>query len=193
MGADGFYDFADGTDFVLNIVSVADSGAAETYKILEPFYVAAGIKTTFKDADRSIIDNDLLAGTIECMLFPVTGIGDVSIALKPNSMVPGYATNVAWYGTMAKETATGDLLKLIELKEQLDQTSDPAEREAICLQMLALHEANQWTIAYVAASTTFHAVNARVHNFLADGVWSDIYRDLGIAHCQCWYIPVDQQ
>ena len=193
MGADGFYDFADGTDFVLNIVSVAENGAAETYKILEPYYVAAGIKTTFKDADRSIIDNDLLAGTIECMLFPVTGIGDVSIALKPNSMVPGYATNVAWYGTMTKETATGDLLKLIELKEQLDQTSDPAEREAICLQMLKLHEENQWTIAYVAASTTFHAVNARVHNFLADGVWSDIYRDLGIAHCQCWYIPADQQ
>ena len=193
MGADGFYDFADGTDFVLNIVSVADNGAAETYKILEPYYVAVGVKTTFKDADRSIIDNDLLAGTIECMLYPVTGIGDVSIALKPNSMVPGYATNVAWYGTMNKETATGDLLKLIELKEELDKTSDPAEREAICLQMLELHQQNQWTIAYVAASTTFHAVNARVHNFLADGVWSDIYRDLGIAHCQCWFIPVDQQ
>ena len=193
MGSDGFYDFADGTDFVLNITSVADSGAAETYKILEPYYTAVGIKTTFKDADRSVIDNDLLAGTIECMLYPVTGIGDISIALKPNSMIPGFATNVAWYGTMTKETATGDLLKLIELKEQLDKTSDAAEREAICLQMLQLHEKNQWTIAYVAASTTFHAVNERIHNFLADGVWSDIYRDLGIAHCQCWFIPADQQ
>lgn len=193
LGADGFYDFADGTDFMLNIVSVADNGAAETYKILEPYFTAAGIKTTFKDAERTIIDNDLLAGTIECMLYPVTGIGDVSIVLKPNSMVPGYATNVAWYGTMNKETASGDLLKLIELKEQLDKTGDPAQREAIALQMLALHEQNQWTIAYVAAATTFHAVNARVHNFLADGVWSDIYRDLGIAHVQCWYIPADQQ
>ena len=193
MGTDGFYDFADGTDFVLNIVSVADNGAAETYKILEPYYTAVGVKTTFKDADRAIIDNDLLAGTIECMLYPVTGIGDISIALKPNSMVPGYATNVAWYGTMNKETATGDLLALIELKEQLDKTSGAAEREAIALQMLQLHEKNQWTIAYVAASTTYHAVNGRIHNFLADGVWSDIYRDLGIAHCQCWFIPADQQ
>ena len=193
MGADGFYDFADGTDFLLNIRSVADSGAAETYKILEPYFTAAGVKTTFKDAERTIVDNDLLAGTIECMLFPVTGIGDVSIVLKPNSMVPGYATNVAWYGTMNKETASGDLLKLIELKEELDKTGDPAQREAIALQMLALHEQNQWTIAYVAAATTFHAVNARVHNFLADGVWSDIYRDMGIAHIQCWYIPADQQ
>ena len=193
MGSDGFYDFADGTDFVLNIRSVADSGAAETYKILEPYYRAVGVKCTFKDAERSIIDNDLLAGTIECMLYPVTGIGDISIALKPNSMIPGFATNVAWYGTMNKDTATGDLLKLIELKGQLDKTSDAAQREAIALQMLQLHEKNQWTIAYVAASTTFFAVNDRIHNFLADGVWSDIYRDFGIAHCQCWFIPADQQ
>ena len=188
MGADGFYDFADGTDFVLNIVSVADNGAAETYKILEPYFRAAGIKCTFKDSDRSNIDNDLLAGTIECMLFPVTGIGDISIILKPNSMVPGYATNVAWYGTMDETTATGDLLKLIELKKQLDVTADTAARTEIARQMLALHQANQWTLAYVQASPAYHAVNARIHNFLADGVWSDIYRDMGIAHCQCWFI-----
>ena len=188
MGADGFYDFADGTDFVLNIVSVADNGAAETYKILEPYFRAAGIKCTFKDSDRANIDNDLLAGAIECMLYPVTGIGDISIVLKPNSMVPGYATNVAWYGTMDETTATGDLLKLIELKKQLDVTADTAARTEIARQMLALHQANQWTLAYVQASPAYHAVNARIHNFLAEGVWSDIYRDMGIAHCQCWFI-----
>ena len=188
MGADGFYDFADGTDFVLNIVSVADNGAADTYKILEPYFRAAGIKCTFKDSDRSNIDNDLMANAIEAMLFPVTGIGDISIVLKPNSMVPGYATNVAWYGTMDETTATGDLLKLIELKKQLDVTSDPDARTDIALQMLKLHEENMWTIAYVEAAPTYHAVNARIKNFLADGVWSDIYRDMGIAHCQCWYI-----
>ena len=188
MGSDGYYDFADGTDFVLNIVSVADNGAADTYKILEPYFRAAGIKCTFKDADRSNIDNDLLAGTIECMLYPVTGIGDISIVLKPNSMVPGYATNVAWYGTMDETTATGDLLKLIELKHKLDVTADTAERTAIALEMLKLHQANQWTLAYVQAAPAYHAVNARIKNFLAEGVWSDIYRDMGIAHCQCWYI-----
>lgn len=188
MGADGFYDFADGTDFVLNICSVADNGAADTYKILEPYFRAAGIKCTFKDADRSNIDNDLMGNAVECMLFPVTGIGDISIVLKPNSMVPGYATNVAWYGTMDETTATGDLLKLIELKKELDVTSDTAKRTEIALQMLKLHEDNMWTLAYVEASPTYHAVNARIQNFLAEGVWSDIYRDMGIAHCQCWFI-----
>ena len=188
MGADGFYDFADGTDFVLNIVSVADNGAADTYKILEPYFRAAGIKCTFKDSDRSNIDNDLMANAIEAMLFPVTGIGDISIVLKPNSMVPGYATNVAWYGTMDETTATGDLLKLIQLKKELDVTLDPDKREEIALQMLKLHEENMWTLAYVEASSTYHAVNARIKNFLEQGVWSDIYRDMGIAHVQCWYI-----
>ena len=187
-GEDGFYDFADGCDFVLDIVSVADNGAADTYKILEPYFRAAGIKCTFKDSDRSNIDNDLMANAIECMLLPVTGIGDISIVLKPNSMVPGKATNVAWYGTMTKETATGDLLKLIELQEKIDVTSDAGERTKIALEMLKLHEENMWTIAYVAAAPTYHAVNARIQNFLAEGVWSDVYRDMGIAHCQCWYI-----
>ncbi len=188
MGSDGFYDFADGTDFVLNIVSVADNGAADTYKILEPYFRAAGIKCTFKDSDRSNIDNDLMANAVEAMLYPVTGIGDVSIILKPNSMVPGYATNVAWYGTMDETTATGDLLKLIELKKQVDVTSDPDARNEIALQMLKLHEENMWTLGYVEASPTYHAVNARIKNFPEDGVWSDIYRDMGIAHAQCWYI-----
>ena len=188
MGTDGFYDFADGTDLVINIVSVADSGAADVYKVLEPYFRAAGIKCTFKDSDRSNIDNDLMANAVEAMLYPVTGIGDVSIILKPNSMVPGYATNVAWYGTMDETTATGDLLKLIELKKQLDVTSDPDARNEIALQMLKLHEENMWTLGYVEASPTYHAVNARIKNFLENGVWSDIYRDLGIAHVQCWYI-----
>lgn len=188
MGSDGFYDFADGTDFVLNIVSVAESGAAETYKVLEPYFRAAGIKCTFQDFDRSNIDNDLLSNSIQCMLYPVTGIGEISIILKPNSMVPGYATNVAWYGTMDETTATGDLLKLIELKKQLDVTASAEKRTEIALEMLKLHQENQWTLAYVEASPTYHAVNARIQNFLEEGVWSDIYRDMGIAHCQCWYI-----
>ena len=188
MGADGFYDFADGTDCVINIVSVADSGAADTYKVLEPYFRAAGIKCTFKDSDRSNIDNDLMANAVQVMLNPVTNIGDISIVLKPNSMVPGYATNVAWYGTMDETTATGDLLKLIELKKELDVTASTEKRTEIALQMLKLHEENQWTLAYVEAAPAYHAVNARIQNFLEDGVWSDIYRDMGIAHCQCWYI-----
>ncbi len=188
MGSDGFYDFADGTDCVINIVSVADSGAADVYKVLEPYFRAAGIKCTFKDSDRSNIDNDLMANAVQVMLNPVTGIGDISIILKPNSMVPGYATNVAWYGTMDETTATGDLLKLIELKKQIDVTASTEERTEIALQMLKLHEENQWTLAFVEAAPAYHAVNARIQNFLEDGVWSDIYRDMGIAHCQCWYI-----
>ncbi|MBD5161705.1 MAG: ABC transporter substrate-binding protein [Oscillibacter sp.] len=188
MGSDGFYDFADGTDFELTIVSVADMGAADTFSLLDTYYRAAGIKCNFRDYDRSYIDNELMAGSLECMLYPVTPIGDISIALKPNSMIPGYATNVAWYGNIKEDTATGDLLELINLKKQLDQTADADARNDIVAQMLKLHEENQWTIGYVAATPTIHAVNARIQNFPDGLVWSDIYRDMGVAHCQCWFI-----
>ena len=193
MGSDGFYDFADGTDFILNIRSVADSGAAETYKVLEKYYTEAGIKTTFKEDAREVVNSDMSSGVIECMLNPVTGLGGVSIGLKANAFVPGYATNVVWYGTMDKSTATGDLLKLIELKEKLDVTADLAERESICNEMLKLHQENQWVIAYVEASSVYHAVNGRIHNFLESAVWADEYREMGLAHIQCWFIPADQQ
>ena len=75
-----------------------------------------------------------------------------------------------------------------ELKKELDVTASTEKRTEIALEMLKLHEANQWTLAYVEAAPAYHAVNARIQNFLADGVWSDIYRDMGIAHCQCWFI-----
>ena len=187
-GADGFYAFVDGTKFELNIVSVADSGAGTTYEFLKKYFNAVGINCNFNDYDRSVVDNDLLAGTIECMLFPVTPIGDISIALKPNSMIPGCATNVAWYGIMDEETATGDLKALIDLKQKLDETGDPDDRAEIVDQMMQLHQKNQWTIGYIAEAPAIHAVNARIHNFPDGLVWSDIYRDMGIAHCQCWFI-----
>ena len=187
-GSDGFYAFADGTKFELNIVSVADSGAGTTYEFLKKYFNAVGIYCNFNDYDRSVVDNDLMAGSIECMLFPVTPIGDISIALKPNSMIPGSATNVAWYGTMNEETATGDLKALIDLKQKLDETGDPDARAQIVNDMMALHQKNQWTIGYIAEAPAIHAVNARIHNFPDGLVWSDIYRDMGIAHCQCWFI-----
>ena len=188
MGSDGFYDFADGTDFELNIVAVAELGAAETFSLLDTYYRAVGLKCNFRDYDRSYVDNELMAGNLECMLYPVTPIGDVSIALKPNSMIPGYATNVAWYGTMKEDTATGALLELINLKKELDQTADTAARSEIVNKMLKLHQENQWTIGYVASTPTIHAVNDRIKNFPDGLVWSDIYRDMGVAHCQCWFI-----
>ena len=187
-GSDGFYAFADGTKFELNIVSVADSGAGTTYEFRKKYFNAVGIHCNFNDYDRSVVDNDLMAGSIECMLFPVTPIGDISIALKPNSMIPGSATNVAWYGTMNEETATGDLKTLIDLKQKLDETGDPDARAQIVNDMMALHQKNQWTIGYIAEAPAIHAVNARIHNFPDGLVWSDIYRDMGIAHCQCWFI-----
>lgn len=188
MGKDGFYDFADGTNLEINIEGEATLGAANTFALLDTYYRAVGLKFNFRDYDRSVLDQKITAGEVECILYPVTPIGDISIALKPNSMVPGYANNMVWYGTMKKENATGDLLKLIELKEELDKTAESDKRAEIVNQMLKLHEENQWTLGYLAATPTYHAVNDRIKNFPDSLVWSDIYRDLGIAHCQVWYI-----
>ncbi len=188
MGKDGFYDFADGTDFVLNIMSVSSYKAGEFYKILEPYYRAAGIKCTFKDIDRTNFDNEVRSNSIECCLHSCSPFGTVSVGLRSNSIVPGLDTNNVWCGTMDKSTATGDLLKLIELHEQLKESGDEEERNAIMEQMYDLYEKNMWVLAYVETAPSYNAINKRVKNVPETMINNDVYRNEGVAHVQCWYI-----
>lgn len=196
MGSDGFYDFADGTDLTINITGFTGSGANEAYAVLETYFKAAGIKTTFRDYERATLENDLLSNSYECILGPVAPATTVNIALRPDTLVPvrNYA---AWYGQVGEWYATngasgveptGDLLELCNLYDQLKAAVDLDEQNEIARQMLDLHKENTWIIGYVGTAATYHAVNNRIKNFPEVSVWCDEFRDLGIAHIQTWYI-----
>ena len=59
MGSDGFYDFADGSDFLLTFYSYLDSGANNEYPVLEQYYKAVGIKTAWKEYEVAAFDMEI--------------------------------------------------------------------------------------------------------------------------------------
>lgn len=195
MGSDGFYDFADGTDFVLNLQTFTEAEADKSAEMLMEYYKQAGIKTTYKPVDRSVLDNMTISNDHEAIIAPVVRTGAVSIILRPDSLVPvrNYA---AWYGAVGNWYAshgaegvapTGDLLELCNLYDQLKAAMTTEAQQEIALKMLALHQKNQWVIGYVESLPTLIAKDTKIMNFPDVSVYSDEFRDMGIAHLQNCY------
>ena len=196
MGKDGYYDFADGTDFVLNLQTYTDSLADKSAELLMKYYGEAGIKTTYKAYDRSLLDNMLTSNDFEAILGPVSPAESVSIILRPDTLVPvrnysaWYGQIGNWYVSKGKEGVepTGDLLKLCNLYDDLKAAMTPEEQEKIALEMLKLHEENTWIIGYMSDTPVLLAKNAKIKNFPDTSVYCDEFRGLGIAHLQnCYY------
>lgn len=195
MGSDGYYDFADGTDFVLNLQTYTESLADKSAELLMKYYGEVGIKTTYKAYDRSLLDNMLTSNDFEAIVGPIAPAETASIILRPDTLVPvrNYA---AWYGqignwyvTKGKEGVepTGDLLKLCELYDDLKAAMTPEEQESIALEMLKLHQENTWIIGYMSDTPVLLAKNKNIMNFPDVSVYCDEFRGLGIAHLQNCY------
>ncbi|AGC67893.1 periplasmic alpha-galactoside-binding protein AgpA [Thermoclostridium stercorarium subsp. stercorarium DSM 8532] len=195
MGSDGYYDFADGTDFVLNIQAMTDANADASAELLMKYFKEVGIKTTYKTMDRSVLENMLASNDHEAVLAPVTPASTFSIILRPDTVVPvrNYA---AWYGAVGNWVAsngkegvepTGDLKKLCELYQQMRSAITAEEKERIALEMLKLHEKNIWIIGYMEALPTLIIKDKKIKNFPENSIFCDEFRDFGIAHFQCLY------
>ncbi len=189
-GSDGYYDFADGNDLVLNITSFTTSGADDTYVVLKKYFDEIGIETTYQPVEIDLLNNRLTTNDFDAVLGPVAPFETVSIALRPDTLVPvrnyaaWYSQVGNWYASRGEEgyEPEGDLLKLCELYDELKAAKTPAERDSIALEMLKLHEDNMWTIGYMGASTTLIAVDSNIHNFKETSVFCDEFRGIGIAH-----------
>lgn len=198
MGSDGFYDFADGSDFVLNLqtfTAASDQGADKSAELLMMYFGEAGIKTTYKPVDRSVLDNMTISNDHEAIIFPVAPADAFSIILRPDTLVPvrNYAP---WYGAVGDWVAsggtegvapTGDLLELCNLLDQLKSATNMDEKQEIAIEMLKLHEENTWIIGYSEALPLLIAKDAKIKNFPEKSVFCDEFRDLGIAHFQVCY------
>lgn len=195
MGKDGYYDFADGTDFVLNLQTFTAAEADKSAELLMAYYSKAGIKTTYKPVDRSVLENMMTSNDHEAIIAPVTPATTFNIILRPDTLVPvrNYA---AWYGAVGNWYAsggkegvepTGDLKKLCELYDQLKLATTSSERERIAHEMLKLHEDNIWIIGYMENLPLLIAKDKKIRNFPESAIFCDEFRDYGIAHLHCCY------
>lgn len=190
MGSDGFYDFADGSDFVLTIYTYTDSGAADAYPVLEQYYNKAGIKCATKDIEVSAFDTEIDNNNWYAVLGPHTAIGGVSLKSRVQPFVP-IAQSAEWYGEYGTYYGTGgaqgvapegDMAKLVEIYEQWKSTPDTAARDQYTLDIYNLHKENLWTIAYLKAAGAYSLVSSKIHNYPDLLVSDDLYQYQNIIH-----------
>jgi len=190
MGSDGFYDFADGTDFVLTIYTYTDSGNDAAYPVLEQYYNAVGIKCATKDIEVSAFDQEIDNNDWYAVLGPHTAIGGLSLKSRVAPFVP-IAQAAEWYGEYGTYYGTngaqgvapeGDMAKLVEIYEKWNSTPDSAERDQYNLDIYEIHKENLWTIAYLKAAGTYSLVNSKIHNYPELLVSDDLFQYQNIVH-----------
>ena len=190
MGADGFYDFADGSDFLLTFYGYLESGAANEYPVLEQYYNAIGIKTAWKEYEVAAFDMEIDNNTWTAVIGPHTSIGGLSMKDRVAPFVPvqqaaeWYGDFGTWVGTNGESGVepTGDMAKLVEIWKKWEATPDADERDAYNLEIYEIHKANMWTIAYLQSAGTYAVVNSSLKNYPDNLVSCDLYMYANIVH-----------
>lgn len=190
MGSDGFYDFADGSDFLLTFYGYLDSGAVNEYPVLEQYYNAVGIKTAWKEYEMAAFDMEIDNNTWTAVLGPHTSIGGLSMKDRVAPFVPVQQA-AEWYGEFGTWVATngesgveptGDMAKLVEIWKKWEATPIAEERDAYNLEIYEIHEANLWTIAYLQSAGTYNLVSSNLKNYPDNLVSCDLYMYANIVH-----------
>lgn len=190
MGSDGFYDFADGSDFQLTFYGYLDSGAVNEYPVLEKYFNEAGIKTAWKEFEMAAFDMEIDNNNWTAILGPHTSIGGLSMQDRVAPFVP-VEQAAEWYGEFGTWVATngekgveptGDMAELVEIWKKWKDTPVAEEREAYNLEVYEIHKENLWTIAYLRSTGTYNLVSSAIHNHPDNLVSCDLYMYANIVH-----------
>ena len=190
MGDDGFYNFADGSDFLLTFYGYLDSGAVNEYPVLEQYYKAVGIQTAWKEYEVAAFDMEIDNNNWTAILGPHTSIGGLSMKDRVAPFVPvqqaaeWYGEFGTWVGTNGESGVepTGDMAKLVEIWKKWEATPKADERDAYNLEIYQIHEDNLWTIAYLQSAGTYSLVNSKIQNYPDNLVSADLYMYANIVH-----------
>ena len=196
MGADGYYDFADGSDLIVTFYSYTESMNSETaYPVLEQYFKAVGINCANKDLAMDAFDQEIDNNTWVACLGPHTSIGGLSLRDRVAPFVPiqeaaeWYGEYGAWYASGGTEGVepTGAMAELLTLYEQWAAESDSAKRDEISLKIYEIHEENLWSIAYLEGVGNYNLISSNLKNFPDNLVHADLYQYANIAHYWTFY------
>ena len=190
MGDDGFYNFADGSDLQIDFYSYLETGAASEYPILEQYYKAVGLKTTWKEYEVAAFDMEIDNNDWTAILDPHTSIGGLSMKDRVAPFVPvqqaaeWYGEFGTWVGTNGESGVepTGDMARLVEIWRKWEATPNAEERDQYNLEIYEIHKANLWTIAYLQSAGTYNLVSTKLHNYPDNLVSADLYMYANIVH-----------
>ena len=189
MGSDGFYDFADGSDFMLTFLAY-DGGADESYPVFEQYYKAVGINCALKNLEVAAFDEQIDNNDWVAVMGPHTAIGGASLKDRAAPFVP-IAQSSEWYGEYGTYyqtkgaqgvEPTGDMAKLVEIYDKWRSTSDEAERDAYQEQIYQIHKDNLWSLGYLKAENSYELINSKIKNYADNLVWADCYQYANMTH-----------
>ena len=191
MGSDGFYDFADGTDFTLDFLEY-DQTQDESYPVFEQYFKAAGINCSLKNLEVGAFDNEVRnTRTWKAIIGPHTSIGGLSLYDRVAPFVPVQGDAAEWYSLFGKWYQTkgeqgveppAEMKELISLYEQWAATPDEDKKEEYALKIYDIHKQNLWSLAYLKAAGQYVVINSNVKNYANNLVDADLYQYKNMAH-----------
>ena len=197
MGSDGYYDFADGTDFELTIYMYEGSCSDDTYPVITKYFEAAGIKCAQKVLTVEAYDQEIDNNDWYCSLCPHTPVSGISLKSRVAPFVPTaqaaewYGEYGTYYGTNGESgiapEADSDMAKLYELYTEWTATPDNDERESIQAEIYEVLMDNMWTVAYLECAGNYVLISGDLMNWADDLIWDDLYQYTNMVHYESLY------
>lgn len=193
MGADGFYDFADGRD--ISLVCVAGTALldlAEQFAVLKQYWDAIGVRIDLKvteeynaicDSNENwdlAIDEDMLTG--------------YRFESRPKVFVP-LNFEESWYSFYDYRGSAynpeywdleGDFLKIYQLYQQWLEVPELNDRKDIELEIMDIIIQGQWVLAFSSKPSTYYCARNAYGNWVDGLIYEDKFNNFMI--CQWWTI-----
>ena len=199
MGSDGLYNFADGTDVLIEFITNTADDKDTVFAVIKKYWDALGIQTVLKqnenDQTGSLVDANTFKGVFYRGADDHGGIGLIS---RPKVYLPNYnsanwTTNwstyyddPATYAGTCFQPVDERIDRIVELGKSWSQTPSKAERDQIELEIYKLTVEGGWITAVYEAGPVYHLTKSTVRNWF-NNINEDKYYYIGLSHPWTWF------
>ena len=199
MGSDGLYNFADGTDVLIEFITNTADDKDTVFAVIKKYWDALGIQTVLKqnenDQTGSLVDANTFKGVFYRGADDQGGIGLIS---RPKVYLPNYnsanwTTNwstyyddPATYAGTCFQPVDERIDRIVELGKSWSQTPSKAERDQIELEIYKLTVEGGWITAVYEAGPVYHLTKSTVRNWF-NNINEDKYYYIGLSHPWTWF------
>lgn len=198
LNSDGYRTFVDGNNagkaVTLEVETTGDDLSAKAVALLAQYYKKIGIQVVeVANTDNNARNEKFYKGD-EAMCAWGGGTGIVNVTLRPD-YVAANRNNVCWAGLYGMEhqnnitpEAGTPMAEIVDATTAMVSATTFEDLQAAAMTIVENHYENTWIIGFLNDSSSFHAVNNRIHNWREGFVICDELRFLGNARPYSWFI-----
>ena len=189
----GFRLRPDGQRFSL-VVEANDAAHAKTLELLAENFADVGIEFLPRVIDRTQWDNNRANNDFQMHWIPFDRLTYVPADPRRIMGSDGYANqSFKWYNTDGAEgmEPSAELQQIYDLWDQASQSASVEVADDYVSQMAEIFVNQGWVIGVYGAGTVVNIVSDKMHNVQANLVQDDIFRGVGLARTQQFWIEQD--